>query len=357
MTLIRSAMVSIAGLTLTDGEKKLLSTYQPIGVTLFKRNILNPAQVAALTAQIREVIGRDNVFIGIDQEGGRVCRLTPPFFKGPYISQYGIGSLNETERLRMAELQALLIGDELRSVGINLNYAPCLDVRSADTPPVLASRCFSENPIDVAACGRKMIETYQKMKVVPCMKHLPGHGRATVDPHLNLPVLSNSLAELEKDFEPFRANAAICPMGMTAHIVIPEIDSQNPVTQSYKAITELIRARIGFDGFLISDAIDMHALKGTLPEKTRAVLAAGCDAVCYCGGREADLEAVLKETSFLTDNALERLKKCEKIFLSDSSASVNSMVWEEYTYFAQRAAVPTEDYDAVEVLHQLQIAK
>lgn len=350
---IAAAMVSVSGLTLTDTEKYLLSTYQPMGITLFKRNIDTVEQVQALTKEIREVIGRVDVLIAVDQEGGRVCRFEPPHF-GKYISQFGIGSLSEKERLRLTELHAILIAEELQSLGVNLNYAPCLDVRYPETAPVLASRCFSDNPQVVADCGRVMIQTYLENEIIPCMKHLPGHGRVVVDPHLQLPRLDQTVDELTSDFLPFQTNAINCPMGMTAHIVIPEIDAEYPVTQSKNGIQVLIRETIGFDGFLISDAIDMRALRGSLTEKVESVLTAGCDGICYCGGDETELKQVLQTTPPLTDNARWRFADCFDSIDSYSKSINNSGVLRfEYEQLSEKASVPIDDYDAVEVLNQM----
>lgn len=353
MTQIKSAMVSVAGLKLSEQEKYLLSTHQPIGVTLFKRNIETPEQVQALTKEIREAIGRMDVLIAVDQEGGRVCRFAPPYFDS-YISQYGIGSLPKAERLRLCALQGILIADELRSLGVNVNYAPCLDIRYAETASVLKSRCFSDDAKIVADCGRILINTYLENGIIPCMKHLPGHGRATVDPHLHLPHINQTIEELKADFLPFQVNADTCPMGMTAHIVIPSIDSALPVTQSAKGIQTLIRRIIGFDGFLLSDAIDMRALQGTLAEKTKSVLRAGCDAVCYCGGEVEELQAVLESTPVLTDDSLWRLNECLDIVNQNpKEMDILDLLRAEYDRLASKAQVPIEDYDAVEVLNQM----
>ena len=353
MNPIIAAMVSVSGLGLTDTEKYLLSTYQPMGVTLFKRNIDTSEQVQTLIKDIRETIGREDVLIAVDQEGGRVCRFEPPYF-GSYISQYGIGSLPEKERLRLTVLQGQLIARELKIIGINLNYAPCLDVRHLETAPVLASRCFSNKPQIVAECGHTLIQTYLENGIIPCMKHLPGHGYAIVDPHLQLPCLTQTIDELVSDFLPFQMNAAICPMGMTAHIMIPEIDSENPITQSKKGIKTCIREMIGFNGFLISDAIDMRALKGTLSEKVNTSLSAGCDGVCYCRGDENELIQVLKATPPLTDNALRRFADCFNSVDSSLTPLIDeSLLQIEYRYLAEKAVIPKDDYDAVEVLNQM----
>lgn len=347
---ILAAMLSVSGPVLTDLEKRILETYNPLGITLFKRNIETVSQVRTLTQTIREVIGRDNILIGVDQEGGRVCRFSSPF-GADFVSQYSIGTLSVQKQRELSILQAKLIASVLKACGVNLNYAPCLDVCYEQTAPVLKSRCFSENEKVVADLGTILIDNYKQAGIIPCMKHLPGHGRVVVDPHLHLPILNESVLDLEKDFYPFQKNASACPMGMTAHIVIPEVDSQYPITQSKRGIEELIRQKIGFDGFLMSDAIDMHALKGTLTERTQLSLAAGCDAVCYCMGETRGLFEVCQSATPLTEKALERLNRCFSIAENNISINDNDILC--YQELTKNIQTSDTDYDAVEVLNQL----
>ncbi len=350
--MIKRAIVSVAGLTLTDQEKYLLNKHNPLGVTLFVRNIKTPDQLKNLIKEIKETIERDDVLICVDQEGGRVARLRDPFFR-TYLSQRAMGLLSDELAERAAYLQALLISQELKQMGINLNYAPCLDLLHEETGAVLKSRCFSDNEKKVSLLGRKMIQTYQENGVIACPKHAPGHGLASVDPHLSLPVIYKSLKELQRDFYSFKTLSKEAVSMMTAHILFPEIDSK-PVTQSKKAINSLIRGEIGFDGFLISDAIDMKALKGNLAEKVSSSLEAGCDAICYCMGDKEGLEEVLNASSYLDDNSLERFKRIEVVLKSfDSLVYVNDDLIKEYQSILKSATVISDDYDAVEVLNQL----
>ena len=232
MKQIASGMLSVSGCELTDEEKHLLEKANPLGITLFKRNIISKEQVRLLIDSIKQVIGREDVLIAVDQEGGRVCRFCPPEWMN-YVSQYSLASLNEAESKEITKLHALLISKDLAELGVNWNYAPVLDIAYPDTTNALKSRIFSSDEKQVATLGRILINTYKQNGICPCVKHLPGHGGATVDPHLNLPVLSKDLQELEKDFYPFHALSQDAPAGMTAHIVIPEIDNK-PVTQSKK---------------------------------------------------------------------------------------------------------------------------
>lgn len=350
---ILSAMVSVQSTSLTDGEKKLLNQYNPMGVTLFARNIETKEQVKILVAQIKETIDRDDVLIAVDQEGGRVARFKPPFFK-EYLPQRSIGSFeNEKMQERAAYLQSLLIAQELKEVGVNLNYAPCSDVLFDQTGLVLKSRCFSSDEKRVAKLAGIMVDTYLKNNIISCVKHAPGHGRVLVDPHLELPVLDFSLEELKKDFYPFEVLATKTPMMMTAHIVLKEVDDL-PVTQSEKVISKIIRQKMGFDGFLISDAIDMHALKGSLAQKVKTSLAAGCDAICYCMGELDGLEEVLKSVNPLTDRSLERFYSLKRILDQKRRDQQDTDILSlEYEVLKKQAILFFDDYDAVEILHKL----
>lgn len=352
---ILRAMVSVAKTSLSDAEKYLLNQYNPLGITLFARNIETPEQIKTLVYEIKETFERDDVLIAIDQEGGRVARLKPPYFR-EYLSQKSIGALPEQKlKERASYLQARLIAEELKNVGINLNYAPCADVLFENTANVLKSRCFSSDEKEVAKLAEIMLNTYMEQGVVPCLKHAPGHGRAMVDPHLELPILGYDLALLKKDFYPFKHLASIAPMMMTAHIVLSALDDK-PVTQSKKVIDKIIRGEMGFDGFLISDAIDMHALKGSLSEKVETSLQAGCDAICYCMGELEGLEAVLKTATPLLDKGMERFLKLKNIFKNKDVSTVTTQDFvTEYQAIQKKSPVFSEDYDAVEILHALKL--
>ena len=346
-----AAMLSVAGLELTDAEKHLLEHANPMGVTLFKRNVQDKKQVKALVQSVKEVIGRDDVLVAVDQEGGRVCRFAPPEWPN-YVSQYSLGSLNGKNGEEITRLHGALIAADLRDLGVNWNYAPVLDVAYPDTTIALKNRIFSENEKEVAARGKILLDVYQENGICPCVKHLPGHGRAVVDPHLNLPILPQSLKELEKDFYPFHAVGRDAPAGMTAHIVIREVDNK-PVTQSKKAIQEIIRGMIGFKGLLISDAIDMKALSGTLTERTQTSLDAGCDAICYCFGIEDELKEVIRACRPLTDKAMDRFAKIKEIIGIKAPKLDREKVYCRYAELATKTKSLATDYDAVEVLHKM----
>ena len=315
--MISSAFVCVKGTQLQKAEADMLRAFQPAGLTLFLRNVETPDQVKKLTDDIREAVGRDDFLIAIDQEGGRVRRLRPPCWR-EYFAQQQLGALPENEAKEAIKLHATLIAHDLHEIGINVVFAPVADVLHTDTTGAIASRCFSDNPNVVADYAALLAKTYMEQGICPCMKHLPGHGLANTDSHLGLPVIDRDFKEIERDFLPFQKMSAFVPFGMTAHVMLPAIDDK-PITQSAKGI-ELIRQQIGFDGLLITDAIEMRALKGTLAEKTKVSLDAGCDLVCYCSGHDQnnptmveDNIEVLKAAKPLSDKAQERLDAVRKI--------------------------------------------
>jgi beta-N-acetylhexosaminidase len=290
-----------------------------------------------LINEIKEIIGDDTI-IAVDQEGGRVRRLSEQEWKS-YASQNVLGKLPS----EISKMHATLIAKDLKEVGINLNYAPVLDKIYSQTHEVLRSRCFANNEIELA---RVMIEAYCDNGVCPCIKHLPGHGRAKVDPHLGLPIIDCSMKDFEQDMAIFKANN-IAPAGMTAHIVLPEVDDK-PITMSSKAIKEIVRGYIGFDGLLISDAIDMNALSGTICERALQSLFAGCDLVCYCGGKIEDLNNLFEELPQISESAEQRLQKVRDIVKKSATGEVD---YEQYQQAIGSVEVYNESYDATEVLN------
>ena len=314
---ILSAFICLKGTELTKGEADLLRKFNPAGLTLFKRNIDTPEQVKKLTDDIRLAVGRDDFLIAIDQEGGLVRRLRPPYWH-EYISQQQLGIFPVKEAKEAIKLHATLIANDLRELGINVVFAPVADTLHTDTTGAIASRCFSDDPKVVAKYASILAKTYMERGICPCMKHLPGHGLANTDSHLGLPVIDADWRKIKRDFLPFQKMSKFIPFGMTAHVVLTEVDDK-PITQSKKGI-DLIRDEIGFDGLLITDAIEMRALKGTLSQKTKASLKAGCDVVCYCSGHDQnnpsmleDCEEVLKASQPLAGKTLERFGQILKI--------------------------------------------
>lgn len=349
------AILSLSGQSLTDEEKFLFQKYNPVGFNLFARNIENKQQVKKLIKDIKETLERDDIIFAVDQEGGRVRRLREPEFRS-YLPQHAFGDLfiKEAEQAAqsMVRNHSYLISSDLKNLGFNMNYAPVLDVAQDNTSPVLKSRCFGNDEKIVAKLGKTMIDEYINQGISPCIKHMPGHGRAVVDPHLNLPIITCGLKELEKDFYPFIYNQN-SPTAMTAHIIIPEIDDKLPITQSKKAIDFLIRSHLGFSGLLVSDAIDMKALKGSIEEKAQTSLAAGCDIICYALGKMEELVAICNNCCKMNDKSLERLEVVKNVIKKRHDFSDIEEIAKKYTQKAGRIELYDENYDATEVLNKM----
>lgn len=350
---ILAAILSISGKKLTDDEKFLFEKHNPAGVTLFGWNIDNKNQIKNLIKEIKEVIGRDDVIISIDQEGGRVRRLTPPEFR-PYAAHIEIASLPAKKAIKAARLHTELISSDLHELGINVNFAPCLDILHHDTTEALKSRCFSNDVNITATLGKTMVDTYIKNGIIPCIKHLPGLGSVSGDPHLSLPLTNLSEKDFENELLPFK-NCNHSPLAMTAHMIIPFLEKDTPLTQSKKGIKELIRNKIGFEGFLISDAIDMHALSGTLTQKVLKSLEAGCDCICYSLGNIKGLQEVCKACPKLSDEAQQRLDKALQILHNKKEITDIKSKSDEYSKLMGSITPYKESYDATEVLYKLQL--
>lgn len=287
---MKPVIYGLSGLSLTADERAFFRDADPCGYILFKRNVATRDQLRALTGELRALSGRDDVPMLIDQEGGRVTRMGPPEWPaspaGPaFDALYDVAPMSAIEAAR-ANAQA--VGLMLAEVGINVDCWPLLDVSQPDTTPAIATRAYGHEPMRVAAMGRAIMEGLRQAGIVGVVKHMPGHGRAVVDTHYLLPTVTASEAELEIDLEPFRAlNTA--PMGMTSHIIFQAWDPDRPATLSPIIINDVIRDRIGFDGLLMTDDIDMKALSGTAGEKAAGALAAGCDVVLDCWARMAEM--------------------------------------------------------------------
>lgn len=345
---IKAAIISVNGTHLTDEEKKLIHQENPFGVSLFDRNIETPQQLRQLTDEIKAVAERDSIVIAVDQEGGRVCRLRPPYFRA-YLAQSAIGGLEINSALQAARLHAELIADDLQQAGINCNFAPTLDTATPLITKALKSRCFSRNPKIVSELGQIMIDCYQKNGIIPCLKHIPGHSDAHNDPHLQLSVIRRTL---KRYLYPFEQLAPQALMAMTAHIVLSEIDSL-PITMSKKAISELIRGHFAFKGLLVSDALEMKALSGSLEEKTIACRHAGCDVVCYCHGDIDNVRTVLEHCGYLSEQAMAVFEKISALMTHPYRAEDIEQKEKIYAQLSALAKPVIDDYDAVEVLNKL----
>ena len=332
MSGLSACIFGCAGPALARAEREFFARAQPLGFILFARNVESPAQLAALTADLRDCVGRAAPVL-IDQEGGRVQRMRAPHWREwlPPLDQMTHAQSPEAAARAMF-LRYRLIADELHAVGIDVNCAPDADIAGPDTHPFLRNRCFGEDAESVVTGTRAAADGMMAGGVLPVVKHIPGHGRATIDSHLSLPVVdapAESLREL--DFAPFRALADL-PMAMTAHLKYLAFDADRPATQS-PTLIRLIRDEIGFDNLLMSDDISMQALAGSIGERAAATIAAGCDVVLHCNGDLAEMQAVEAASGPLTGRALERaqsaLARCgqpQEIDIAAAEAELRSLL-------------------------------
>ncbi len=304
------AIFGLSGPALTEEERAFFKEADPAGYILFGRNCDNAEQLRALTDDLRSLHGRDRLLVSIDQEGGRVARLRPPqwahYPAGEAFDRlYQIAPASAIEAAR-ANAHAMAL--ELSAMGITVTYHPPLDVRQPGTTDAIGDRALGSDPVQVAALGRATLDGLTTGGVAGCIKHMPGHGRATVDSHKEMPRVDASAEELESDIAPFRTlNSA--PMGMTAHLLFPAWDADNPATLSSKVIAEIIRGAIGFDGLLLTDDIDMEALEGTIPERSAKAHAAGCDIILNCWGKMDDMLGIAEVLPAMSEATAARLHR------------------------------------------------
>lgn len=306
----RAFITGVTGTELTAAEREFIREQRPWGFILFKRNVATPAQVAALVAELRNVAGAPDAPVLIDQEGGRVQRLGPPHWP-VYPPGAVFSTLYDTDStlgLTAARLSSRLIAADLADLGITVDCLPLADVPVAGADAVIGNRAYGTEPAKVAAIARAVTEGLEQGGVLPVLKHIPGHGRATADTHFKLPTVDTSRDELERtDFAAFKPLADL-PMAMTAHVVFSAVDPAHPATTSATMIADVIRGAIGFQGLLMSDDVSMNALSGNIAERTRAIFAAGCDMALHCNGNIEEMRAVAGQTPELSGRALERAK-------------------------------------------------
>jgi beta-N-acetylhexosaminidase len=303
----RAFITGISGATLTHEERCFLRETAPWGLILFARNIETPAQVAGLTAAFRDEVGRKAPVL-IDQEGGRVQRMGPPHWPAyPAGAAYGrLFDRDQGAGKRAAFLGARLIASDLAAVGIDVDCLPLADVPVGGANPIIGDRAYGETPGKVATLARAIAEGLFVGGVLPVLKHIPGHGRATADSHGELPIVKTDRATLEAtDFAAFRPLADL-PVAMTAHVVFTAIDALAPATTSATLVSEVIRDWIGFGGLLMSDDISMGALSGSIAARSRAATAAGCDLVLHCNGELAEMREVAEAVPLLEGIAARR---------------------------------------------------
>ena len=301
---MRAFISGLGGATLSAAERSFLRESQPWGVILFSRNIENPAQLSRLTQSIRDVLGRAAPVL-VDQEGGRVQRLGPPHWPiYPPGAAYGeLYDRDPAKGRRAAYLGAHLIAADLAAVGIDVDCLPLADVPVAGADSIIGDRAYGDTAEKVATIARCVVDGLAECGVLPVLKHIPGHGRATKDSHGELPIVETDRSALQAtDFAAFRPLADL-PLGMTAHVLYRAIDPLAPATTSATVVRDVIRDWLGFSGLLMSDDISMGALSGSLSGRSRAAIAAGCDLILHCNGKLGEMEAVASAVPVLEGEA------------------------------------------------------
>jgi beta-N-acetylhexosaminidase len=306
----RAFITGVSGLQLSADEREFIRSERPWGFILFKRNVDTPAQVLRLVDELRAAITDPGAPVLIDQEGGRVQRLGPPNWP-VYPPGAVFGALYDIDSqlgLSAARLSARLIAADLTASGVTVDCLPLADVPVADADAVIGNRAYGTEPHKVAAIARAVTEGLEQGGILPVLKHIPGHGRATADTHFRLPQVDTPMMELERtDFAAFQPLADL-PMAMTAHVVFSALDPAHPATTSATIIEQVIRGVIGFQGLLMSDDVSMNALAGSIAERTRDIISAGCDMVLHCNGKLDEMRQVARETPELSGKALDRAK-------------------------------------------------
>lgn len=306
----RAFICGCSSAALTADEEAFIRESDPWGLILFKRNVVDREQMRALTARFRELTGRADAAVLIDQEGGRVQRMAANHWPAyPSAARLAASAADPADQVNLVYLATRLIAHDLAEVGVNVDCLPVLDLPVAGSHAIIGDRAYGEDPETVARLGRAAAEGLMAGGVLPVFKHVPGHGRARSDSHLELPTVETPRAELEhSDFAPFKANADL-PVAMTAHVVFKAIDPDRPATLSPIVVKEIIRGFIGFDGLLISDDLSMKALSGSFRDRARALFAAGVDLGLHCNGDLAEAREVAAEAPSLAGKALERAER------------------------------------------------
>lgn len=314
---MKPVIFGLSGPELTDDERTFFKDAEPCGYIIFGRNIVDRAQLRALTDSLRELTGNDALPILIDQEGGRVSRMKPPIWPAFPAGQM-FGDLYRTapvSAMEAARTNAKAIALTLAEVGITVDCLPLLDVQVPETHPAIGDRSFGHDPMLVAALGRSVIDGLRDGGVVGVVKHMPGQGRATVDSHLSLPVVAADVETLAADIAPFAA-LHDAPMGMTSHVLYPAWDAERCSTMSPTIIDTIIRGEIGFQGFLMSDDLDMKALKGEAGDLAATCVAAGCDAALNCWGRMAEMISIAAALPDMSSASRARLDRAMRSVVS-----------------------------------------
>ncbi len=312
---MRALILGIEGQSLSKEETRFLKEANPLGFILFARNIDNPEQVRALTDSLRELVGRPDAPVLIDQEGGRVQRLRPPHWReAPPAAVFGdLAGEDMASARRAVYLNHRLIADELISIGIDVDCAPDVDLRHEGAHEVIGDRAYGADPLLVADLGRSACQGLLDGGVQPVIKHIPGHGRGLVDSHHALPLTEASADALSaSDFLPFRL-LRDQTWAMTAHVVYSALDEDDPATTSPRVIEQVIRRDLGFAGVLVSDDLSMQALSGSLGERARAAMDAGCDLALHCNGKMQEMAEVAMAVGEVSPSTLARLRRAQRL--------------------------------------------
>ena len=307
---MQAAIYGLLGTELLAEERDFFRDARPAGYILFRRNIESRQQLRALTDAIRDLEGHDEVPILIDQEGGRVARMRPPewpaFPSGEAFDQ--LYQLAPSSAIEAARVNARALGLMLHEVGVNVDCLPMLDVRQPGATDIVGDRALGAEPMQVAALGKAILDGLRSAGTLGVIKHIPGHGRALVDSHHELPVVDAGEEDLLVDLEPFE-RLRDAPMGMTSHLLYTVWDAERPASQSPFVIHEIIRQRIGFDGFLMSDDIGMEALGGDHGTRAAACVAAGCDVALHCDGKMENMRLVADAVGEISPEGSARLAR------------------------------------------------
>ena len=318
---MQSAIYGLAGLDLSADEAVFFRDASPAGYILFRRNCDSRDQLRRLTDSLRDLEGNDDVAILIDQEGGRVARMRPPEWPAfpPGEAFDRLYQLAPSSAIEAARVNARALGLMLAEVGITVDALPMLDVRQPGASDIVGDRALGAEPMQVAALGRAILDGLASAGVLGIVKHIPGHGRALVDSHHALPVVEDGEEALAIDLEPFE-RLRDAGMAMTSHLLYTQWDAERPASQSPTVIHDIIRQRIGFDGFLMSDDIGMEALAGDHGQRAAACVAAGCDVALHCDGKMDNMRLVAGAVPAMTPEAEARLARAMAMrFISDDT--------------------------------------
>ncbi len=320
LTDLKAIVIDAGGAELTRQEENLFSSQKPAGFILFKRNCITKQQVKELVASMRECVGRSDIPVLIDQEGGTIARLKAPEWKEyPAAKIYSdLVEKSPQEAFMAARQNAFQMASDLAEMGITVNCAPVVDVPAPDCHEFLsASRVYSDDPDKVGLLGEAVCRGFLDGGITPVIKHIPGHGRAKVDSHFALPLVDVSHKELSAvDFKPFKylvqSDMKTAFWAMAAHVVYSDLDSDSAATISSRITDKVIRKEIGFGGVLLADDISMKAMEGTLESRMKDTLAAGMDLTMLCNASFEDRARVLSMTPMLTEIAAERIEAAER---------------------------------------------